>query len=328
MTTSQMRFDNPTDLLAALPHLLGFVPRNDFVAILLGPEDDNRGLTVRAAIRCPITLTESEAETLPVSCNLTADRFTAAILIAICEPRFDEHAHHTLDTLREALVHSGIAVTARFILDSVTRHGMWFNLDTYRYGAVKPYTDSAVTAQGVYEGRVIAASRAQMADEFAITDPVPDVDIDDGDFTEQLVADTATALRRAITGHTAPDAHLAARAGAVVTAHIGLRDGFLRLAAGHERSAGRVWTHIAAQHRGHTRAELLTMAALAYYCGADTVRAGLALHHADTATRADGSELPALAELLHTALQNGLPPATLSTIIPTRQKAPIPGTTL
>jgi hypothetical protein len=88
-----------------------------------------------------------------------------------------------------------------------------------------------------------------------------------------------------------------------------------------------VWTHIAAQHRGHTRAELLTMAALAYYCAADTVRAGLALHAA-TDARDDDSDLPTLAGLLLTALRDGLPPNMLRTVIPTRQKAPIPGTTL
>ncbi|KUI34190.1 DUF4192 domain-containing protein [Mycobacterium sp. GA-2829] len=326
MTTSELRFTTPTELLAALPHLLGFVPTNDFVAILLGPEDDEKGLAVRAAIRCPITLTQSQAEAFPLSCNLSADRFSAAVLIAICEPRFDEHAYYTLDTLREALVLSGIPVTARFMLDSVTRHGKWLNVDTHRYGAVKPYTDSAATAQGVYDGRVIAASRADLAAEFEATASAAEL-ADAEELTEELVAATATALRRAITERTAPDEQLAARTAAVITAHIGLRDGFLRLGAGHERSAGWVWTRIAAQHRGRIRAELLTMAALAYYCGADTVRAGLALQHAETAAEDDDAALPSLAELLSVALQERLPPNVLSTVIPTREKAPIPGTT-
>jgi hypothetical protein len=325
MTNTEMRFDNPTELLAALPHLLGFIPRNDIVAIMLGADDQDTGLALRAAIRCPVTITRADAEAFPNSCNLHAARVTAAILIAVCEHRHDEHAYHTLHTMRGALQDHGITVAGMFLLDDVTRPGLYHNLETLGYGEIKPYTDSAATARDVYDGRVIAESRAHMAAEFATHQPA--LDIATGEVTEELIAATATALRRAIHAHTAPDAQLAARTGAVITAHVGLRDAFLRLGDGHERSAGWVWTHIAAQHRGHTRAELLTMAALAYYCAADTVRAGLALHAA-TDARDDDSDLPTLAGLLLTALRDGLPPNVLRTVIPTHQKAPIPGTTL
>jgi hypothetical protein len=106
------------------------------------------------------------------------------------------------------------------------------------------------------------------------------------------------------------------RAALVVTAHIGLRDELLRLAVGHELAAGAVWTQIAAAHRGHTRAELLTMAATAYYCGDDTVRAGVALTHAAAATRDDNSALPRLGSMLSMALQEGMPPSKIRAIIP------------
>ena len=88
------------------------------------------------------------------------------------------------------------------------------------------------------------------------------------------------------------------RAALIVTTHIGLRDALLSLAVGHELPPGRLWTQIAAQHRGRTRAELLTMAAMAYYCGEDTVRAGMALTHAGSAVCDDPNELPTLAVML------------------------------
>jgi hypothetical protein len=62
------------------------------------------------------------------------------------------------------------------------------------------------------------------------------------------------------------------------------------------------------------------MAATAYYCGEDTVRAGIALTHAAAATRDDNSAaLPRLGAMLHTALQEGMPPSKIRAIIPTQE---------
>jgi hypothetical protein len=73
---------------------------------------------------------------------------------------------------------------------------------------------------------------------------------------------------------------------------------------------------------------LLTMAAVSYYCGEDTVRTGMALGHAAAAIADDDSTLPQLAGIIHSALETGIPPSRIRSVIPTRDKAPIPGTTL
>jgi hypothetical protein len=143
-----------------------------------------------------------------------------------------------------------------------------------------------------------------------------------------LVGATAVELHRTILGNTLPTTELAAHVAAVVTAHTALRDAYLRLGAGHELAAGRVWTHIAAHHRGRTRAELLTMAAFSYYCGEDTVRTGMALSYAAEATRDDDSTLPRLASIIYSALQAGMPPSKIRSVIPDRSTTPIPGTAL
>jgi len=49
------------------------------------------------------------------------------------------------------------------------------------------------------------------------------------------------------------------------------------------------------------------MAAFAYYCAEDTMRAGMALTHAAAAAQADNSALPRLTTTIHTALQAGMP---------------------
>ena len=146
-----------------------------------------------------------------------------------------------------------------------------------------------------------------MQREFDTTEPTAQLDLEAQDIAD-LIPHTATALHHIIVGNDALTTDLARDVGIVVTAHTGLRDGFLRLGVGDELAAGLVWTRIAAVHRGHVRAELLTMAAFAYYCADDAVRAGMALGHAATATNDDGSALPRLAELIYTALETGMPP--------------------
>ncbi len=328
MNTPELHFATPTELLAALPHLLGFVPTDDMVALMLGPvADDEDHMAMRVAIRCPITVDHQAAQQFPTTCKIAAEQFPSAILVAVCDADHDDHALAMLRTMRAALHRRGIIVHRMLMTHSVTAPDHWFDPHTGEIGSTVAYTDSPATALGVIQGRLIAASRADIQREFATTDPAPQLDAEPQDIAA-LIGDTAPDLHRAITQNRIPTTELAMRAAALVTAHVGLRDGLLRLAVGHELAAGRVWTQIAAAHRGASRAELLTMAALAYYCGEDTVRAGMALTYAGEAVRDDHSMLPALATLLCTALQTGMPPARIRAVIPTREKTPIPGTSL
>jgi hypothetical protein len=327
MTTPELSFTTATELLAALPHLLGFVPTDDLVVLMLGPSQDPLRIPARAAIRCPITITDEQAQRLPATCNLTAHQFPAAVLVAVCDPDRDERAVAILNTVRIALHERGIAVLRMFTTDRLTEAGQWVDPDTGARGDTVAFTDSPATALGVLQGRLIAPSRADMQREFATIEAAPAYDTEAQDIGA-LIADTAYDLHRVIAGFDYPPPELAARAALVVTAHVALRDGLLRLALGHELSAGRVWTNIAAQHRGRTRAELLTMAAIVYYAGEDTVRAGMALTHAAAAAREADTTLPRLAAMVQTALQSGLPPTVIRGVIPSREKTPIPGTDL
>ena len=327
MSTPELSFATPAELIAALPHLLGFIPTNDIVALMLGPAHHQAEVPLRAAIRCPASIDLEQAQRFPSSCHLTATQFPTALLIAVYEPQYESHALRTLHTIRTALHRIGITVRRVLTTHNVTEPGRWTDPDTGFSGPTMPYTDSPATALGVVEGRLIAPSRDEMQREFATTEAAPQPDLEAQDITA-LIGDTATDLHRAIIGNSLPTTDLAIRTAVVVTAHIGLRDGFLRLGVGHELAAGRVWTRIAAHHRGRVRAELLTMAAVSYYCAEDTVRAGMALIHAAAATRDDDSTLPRLAAMVDTALQAGMPPSRIRSVIPNRQKAPIPGTEL
>jgi hypothetical protein len=183
--------------------------------------------------------------------------------VAVCDPIHDGEARHAMRIIRSALRRGGIVVRRTLVTHSVTASGRWTDPDTGTSGSTVPYTDSPATALGILEGRVITASRDDMQREFDTTGPALELDLEAAQDISALISDTATDLRRAITGNHIPTTDLAMRAAAVVTAHTALRDAFLRLGADNELAAGRLWAHIAAHHRGRTRAELRTMAALA-----------------------------------------------------------------
>jgi hypothetical protein len=328
MSTPELNFATPTELISALPHLLGFIPTNDIIALMLGPSStDPAESPLRAAIRCPVTIDPDHAQRFPTLCHLIADQFPAALLIAVCNPRHDTEALAALQMIRTALHDSGITVRRILSTHTVTEPDTWIDPDTGATGPTKAYTDSPATALGVVEGRIIAPSRDDMQNEFATTDVAPHIDLEAQDLAA-LIGTTATDLHRTIVENTTPTTELAARAAAVVTAHTALRNAYLRLAAGHELAAARTWTHIAAAHRGRTRTELLTMAAVAYYCADDTVRAGLAITHAAAATQTDNTVLPRLTTTLYAALEAGMPPSKIRSLIPSRNATPIPGTAL
>ena len=327
MSTPELSFATPAELIAALPHLLGFIPTNDIVALMLGPAHHQAEVPLRAAIRCPASIDPEQAQRFPSRCHLTATQFPSALLIAVYDPQDESHALRTLHTIRTALYRIGITVRRVLTTHNVTEPGRWTDPDTGFSGPTVPYTDSPATALGIVEGRLIAPSRDEMQREFATTEAAPQPDLEAQDITA-LIGATAADLHRAIFGNSLPTTDLAVRAAIVVTAHSALRDGFLRLGVGHELVAGRTWTRIAAHHRGGVRAELLTMAAVSYYCGEDTVRAGMALTYAAAATCDDDSALPRLATIIHSALQAGMPPSRIRSVIPSRDATPIPGTTL
>ena len=78
MSTPELSFATPAELIAALPHLLGFIPTNDIVALMLGPAHRQAEVPLRAAIRCPASIDPEQAQrfpsTLPPHCNAVPQR--------------------------------------------------------------------------------------------------------------------------------------------------------------------------------------------------------------------------------------------------------------
>ena len=106
MSTPELSFATPAELIAALPHLLGFIPTNDIVALMLGPAHHQAEVPLRAAIRCPASIDPEQAQSFPSRCHLTAAQFPSALLIAVYDPQDESHALRTLHTIRTALTAS------------------------------------------------------------------------------------------------------------------------------------------------------------------------------------------------------------------------------
>src|SRR5262249_10091250 len=151
--------------------LLGFVPTDDIVALMLGPAEHHTHIAMRAAIRCPLAIDQQVAERFPQTCRLDANQFPGAILVAVCDTNGREHAHDIRRTVRAALPRHGIVVHRILYTDNVTEPGHWLDPDTGETTTIA-YTDSPATALGVVQGRLIAPPRDEMQREFATTDPV------------------------------------------------------------------------------------------------------------------------------------------------------------
>ena len=317
----------PDQILAVAPAVLRFVPTNSLVAIIFSQGSTPPALEVKFWIRCDITITPGQAARLPITCNLTAATAGGAILIAVCDQSRDKHARHILNTVRSALHRAGVRVHRLLMTHTLTQADQWVDPDTGRRGPTMPYTAVAINADAVRGSFCIQPSREHIEAEFALTKPAPVVDVTGVD-DATLLAATARGLHCAIADQAPLSPNLAARAAIIVSRSPAIRDALFRLALGHERAAGQLWTCIAAQHRGLPRARLLVMAAAAYYCASDTVRAGTALDYAEKAAAAAQLPLPEIARLLSAAIRAGLPPSAFIKLIPTRDRSPIPGTNL
>lgn len=308
MHTTALR--TPADIVAAAAGLLGFAPTNSIVAYMLH-RDPNDGLLVRCAIRFDVTITTAQAENFPATCNLRPVDNHAAVLLAVCDERYNPHAVAVLDALRGALSTAGIPVVRRIMTHDVTTDGQWYDPDTGACGPTYPYTDSLVTAQRILAGDRVSNGRSEIEAEFAPIAPAPPVLIGDhGD----LVVTTAEEISDALNGHPISRT-LPTRAGIIITADVAIRDAMIAAALEHTQAAAELWTHIGRRLRGQPRAEALTIAAVSHCLLGDAIRAGIAADAALDEAEATHCPTPRLAVLLQAALRAGIPPQQIRRIL-------------
>jgi hypothetical protein len=299
-----LKLTNNSDLAAAIPALLGFLPTASFIVILLDNIDDEH--TVRCLLRGDLDLDPEAVSALPASSGPAFNGVDAVILVATCPDSLDDQARSTLDALRTGIEGANIAVRARLLTRDLSQYGHWVDIDTGHTGPVYPYTDALLSAEVVHRGRRIAKTREQIVAEFTCTtNPKPLITDDPGD----ILITTVQEIAAATAANTPPTASLATRAGILITDNLHLRDTLLLLGAKQPGPAAALWTTIANQLNGAARIQALTIAAADYYMSSDAIRAGIALEIAQQDAAAADLAYPSLAVLLSTALQAGLSPA-------------------
>jgi Domain of unknown function (DUF4192) len=177
---TEVRLSEPGDIAAALPHLLGFRPRESVVLIGLGGSTGRRvGLTARADLPDPAYAADLAAA---LACRLAADSPSAAVIAVVSEagdttggPGGPDLPHRDLvHVLVQTLTAAGVPVRESLLV----RRGRWWSFEcphaccTPGAGTPLPGGVSELEVASVAAGQVVADDRADLAARIAsVADP-------------------------------------------------------------------------------------------------------------------------------------------------------------
>ncbi|MFE5702200.1 DUF4192 domain-containing protein [Rhodococcus koreensis] len=310
-----IRLRTATDVLAAIPAMLGFTPVQSIVAILLGQFEADGITGTRIVVAARYDADQDAEGTADQLCGIAArENVTAVILAVIASGPGAAAALDNMTTLRDRLAAEGVDPMLLLHTAELTEGAMWVNLDTLERGAVPDPTTSAVHAAAVFDGRNVATSRAAIAARYGLAaeaDPriAARAAAEQGD---DFARATITELAAVIRNGEVPSADLAARVGLVASSGPMQRDAFLGLAHYGAAEAHAAMILVATQVRGHARVQTLTITAYFAYIAGTGAEAGIAID----AARASAEDAPEaetrLLDLLDIALQRAMHPDTIA----------------
>ncbi|MBA8965058.1 hypothetical protein JOJ86_007424 [Rhodococcus percolatus] len=311
-----IRLSTATDVLAAIPAMLGFVPVQSIVAILVGESDtDNAARVILAARYDADTDVSSVASQL---CGIAVrEQATGAVLTAVVGGPGASAALDNMAMLGDGLEAHGARVMMSLHAAEIVEGAQWVNLETLERGAVPDPSTSVAAATRIAEGRSIETTRAAIAARYGIAaeaDPRPAREAfhEQGhDFPRATITELAAVAR----SREIPSADLAARVGMVAAASPQLRDALLSLARYGVAEAHAAMLLVANQLRGAARVQTLTITGMFAYLDGRGTEAGFAFEvareTADTSSEADTG----LLDLLDIALQNGIHPHAVAELV-------------
>lgn len=328
-----LRLDDPGDLIAALPALLGFPPHRSLVLVCLEGRDAQRvGLVARVDLphldRSTPTDVAGLVEQLSVLCARRGD--TAAVL-AVVEDRHRRGQPHTalLDALRHACEAVGTQVLAAHHVRAVQTGVRWRScFGDPRAGTVPDPQSSAVAAAHVVRGRVVHPSRSELClmlapagahrvAEVAQLLPAATAEVAArvAGGGEVAVAELLRGVLRAVVrtgGGQVPDGAEAVALSAALH-ELRVRDCCMALAGTeHADAAEQLWLELTRLLPGPERATPATLLAHSCYTRGEGPLAGEALR---VALVADPEHR--MAALLEQSLTAGLPPAAVQQLCAT-----------
>ncbi|HEY6423383.1 MAG TPA: DUF4192 domain-containing protein [Pseudonocardiaceae bacterium] len=316
----RIRLSDPAELIAAVPHLLGFHPHDSVV--LLALHGTKLGLTVRAdlvhADQAPLL---AEQLLLPIA----RQRPTGVALVVIGgdpSPEGDPPHRALVNALDDVLTRAGLPVVHAAWTAQTAGGAQWRCYDDpLCAGTVADPAASPLAAATVAAGAVTFGSREEMAellageDVAALQRRAALLDAADAEhpMSSALAARRLTQLetlrRAAAAGKVTLSDNLVAEVASALCDHR-VRDACLPWCTGPDAAAAeRLWLALVRATPAPERAEPAALLALAAYIRGDGAMAGVAL---DAALHACPDH--SLSGLLRAALDGGLPPEVLRTV--------------
>jgi hypothetical protein len=313
----RIRLSDPSELIAAVPHLLGFHPRDS--VILLALHGKRLGLTLRADL---VENTQAPLLAEQLLPPIVRQRPTGVALVVIggdSTPDGDLPHRALVDALDGVLNGAGLPVVHAAWAAQTMRGAPWRCYDDpLCAGVVADPTTSPLAAATVAAGAVTFSSREEMAELVAEEDPAAlqrrAMLLDEADaehpMSARLVAERLAQLKDLHRAAAARDLTLSDNTVAEVASALcdhRVRDACLPWCSGPGAAAAeRLWLALARATPAPERAEPAALLALAAYLRGDGALAGVAL---DAALRACPQH--SLSGLLRAALDAGLPPKLL-----------------
>lgn len=311
------RLRDPGDLIAAVPHLLGFHPSDSVVVLVV--RDHDVTMTLRADLP-PAGVPHRLADRLIAP--LAGCRGADAVLVVIgggsSDPPEDLPHDAVVDELDDALHAADVPLLLAVWTRATAKGERWFDYhDVGTSGTVPDPSSTAFAAASAAEGHVTYASRAAMGD--VLTPDPPGALSRRSTLLNRLSADHpppddetvprrdrelihAEVLRAATRKRPLTDEEVADLAHALSNPLT--RDASLAYCVGeHAGSAEVLWTELTRASPAPERAEPATLLAFSAYIRGNGTLALLALDRAEEANPDHR-----LTELLRAALHGGLPP--------------------
>jgi hypothetical protein len=318
-TAGRIRLSDPSELIAAVPHLLGFHPGNSVV--LLALHGRSLGLTLRADLVDDDQAAVLAEQLLP---PIARQRPTGVALIVVGgSARAGDLPHRALvDALDHVLTGAGLPLVHPAWAAETARGAPWRCYDDpLCAGTVADPTTSPLAAATVAAGAVTFSSREEMTELVAEDDPTAlqrrAILLDAADaehpMSARLVARRLARLkelhRAAAAGDLALSDGVVAEVASALCDHR-VRDACLPWCTGPGAAAAeQLWLALVRATPAPERAEPAALLALAAYLRGDGALAGVAL---DAAMQACPHH--SLSGLLRAALDGGLSPELLRSV--------------
>ncbi|MBM4473659.1 DUF4192 family protein [Rhodococcus hoagii] len=123
MTTNPIRISTATEIVTAVPALLGFIPQRSVVAILLD------GAKVVCAIRVDAGMDHLATQLLPVAEKQAVD---SMILVSVADAQHTDQSLATLEAIRATLATAGVETRRALHTAATEQVAEWTDIETAR----------------------------------------------------------------------------------------------------------------------------------------------------------------------------------------------------